>query len=72
MDNIKHQKAGYWRSAGKMALFLGSFGLAAMGVVSAGFPIYHFLKPVKEEIANPAVNLISASLAEYRQSLRLQ
>ena len=71
-NSYKEQKAGYWQSAGRMALFLGLFGLATTGVVSAGLPVYHFLKPVKDEIDRPAVKLISASLSEYQHTLRLQ
>ncbi len=71
-NTYREQKAGYWQSAGRMAIFLGLFGLATTGVVSAGLPVYHFLKPVKEEIATPSINLISASLADYQHTLGLR
>ncbi|RTZ58480.1 MAG: hypothetical protein DSZ33_05835 [Gammaproteobacteria bacterium] len=71
-NSYREQQAGYWRSAGRMALFLALFGLAATGIVSAGLPVYHFLKPVKRELSNSSVRLISASLADYQHLLKLQ
>ncbi len=71
-NTYREQQAGYWRSAGRMALFLALFGLAATGAVRAGLPVYHFLKPVKKDVPNSTVRLISASLADYQHLLKLR